>query len=207
MSNEQYPSNTVEDLLKTDYVNQNTAVILKHRSCQQPINSPSFFKAEQFKILKSISERLIPQNHHFEKVDLAGMLDGQLAAGKGNGWRYSKMPPDGKAFNQGIKGIVETSDRMFGENFIDLDDAEQDAVLTAVQQGHAQGKIWEQMPAKLFFEELLTALAELYYSHPIAKNDIGDVSFADAKGWENIGLNKLDVQEPRLPNNAIQQTI
>lgn len=204
MANEQYPSNTVQELLKTELVNQNTSAILQNRVEQPETIAPKFFDAESFEILKAVSSQLIPQTDRIDKIDLAGMLDEQLLSGKGNGWRYNDMPPDGQAFKLGIKGIDETSEAMFGDNFTDLDDAEQDSVLNAIQKGDAQGKIWETMPSKLFFEELLANLSELYFSHPTAKNEIGDASFADAKGWEKIGLNELDPQEPIPVINGAQ---
>ncbi len=85
---------------------------------------------------------------------------------------------------------------MYNEKFIDLTEAGQDEVLVKVQSGNAAGKTWKQMPSRLFFEELLTLLTELYYSHPLAKEEIGEVAFADGKGWQNIGLNEHEAHEP-----------
>lgn len=204
MANEQYPTDTVQGLLNTDLVNQNTSAILKNRLEQPDTIVAKTFDEPTFGILKAVCSQLIPQTDRLDKIDLAGMLDEQLADGKGNGWRYDKMPTDETAFKLGMKGIDETAEAMFGDNFTDLDDAEQDGVLNAIQKGEAQGKIWEEMPAKLFFEELLTSITELYYSHPTAKNEIGEVAFADAKGWENIGLNELAPQEPKPIVNNIQ---
>jgi hypothetical protein len=58
------------------------------------------------------------------------------------------------------------------------------------------------VPANKFFEELLASLAELYYSHPLAKEEIGEVAFADKKGWQQIGLNQLESHEP-LPIKTV----
>ncbi len=85
---------------------------------------------------------------------------------------------------------------MYDKTFDLLAEAEQDDVLSDVQSGKAKGKIWEQMPASLFFQELLTSLTELYYSHPLAKEEIGEVAFADGKGWQSIGLNEHEEHEP-----------
>lgn len=86
------------------------------------------------------------------------------------------MPPDDKAYPTGLYGINETAKIMFGVAFKLLDAAKQDQVLSLIQNNTARGKTWESMPAHLFFEELLAALVELYYSHPYAKEQIGEVA-------------------------------
>ncbi len=73
---------------------------------------------------------------------------------------------------------------------------EQDEVLNSIQSGAATDAAWKVIPANLFFEELLAAIVELYYSHPYAKEQIGEVAMADAKGWQKMGLNELEAHEP-----------
>lgn len=204
MAKEQNTMEIVQDLLNTDLVNQNTDAILKNR-LEQPDNIElKTFDAESFEILKAVCSQLIPQIDRLDKIDLAGMLDEQLAEGKGNGGHYDKIPANETAFKLGMKGIDETSEAMFGDNFTDLDDAEQDGVLNAIQKGEAQGKTWEEMPAKLFFKEFMTIITALYDNHTKAKNDIVEVEFADAKGEEKINLNEMELKEPMPIISKIQ---
>ncbi len=51
-----------------------------------------------------------------------------------------------------------------------------------------------------FFEELLAQIVEIYYSRPEAKEEIGEVAYADAKGWQKIGLNEMEIREPKPLN-------
>jgi len=196
MRNDHYRSGTVRALLETDLVAQQTSLVLKNRLEKEETIIPLFFDTETFLVLNSVCMRLIPQPDRPDKIDLAGMLDEQIASGNGNGWRYNQMPPDKIAWSSGLYGINETSELMFGEVFTILAEAEQDEVLRSIQSSFAKGKIWEKMPSDLFFEELLASLVELYYSHPVAKEEIGEVAFADAKGWQKIGLNELEAHEP-----------
>jgi gluconate 2-dehydrogenase gamma chain len=53
------------------------------------------------------------------------------------------------------------------------------------------------MSAPRFFEELLAEATECYYSHPVGADEIGFTGFADAHGWQRIGLNQLEPFEPR----------
>lgn len=53
------------------------------------------------------------------------------------------------------------------------------------------------MSGARFFEELLTEVVELAYSHVAVQEDIGYVGMADATGWTQLGLGVLDQREPR----------
>lgn len=196
MRNDHYPLGTVQALLPTDAVTPATRHALQARLQQEPVFHPLFFDEASFLTLRAVCMRLIPQPNPDRTVDLPGCLDTMLAGGKGNGWRYDAMPADEKAFTIGIKGISETADLMYGRPFHQLAATEQDKLLTSIQSGDVQGTTWKILPAKLFFEELLSALVEIYYSHPFAKEEMGEVAFADAKGWQKIGLNEREAQEP-----------
>lgn len=199
MRNDYYPPGTVTALLETDLVTPVTHHILKARIETKDITVPRFFNAEMFITLQAVSRRLIPQTGE-KKVDVAGILDTQLTAGRSHGWRYDAMPPDNKAFIDGLNGINETAMLLFASPFHLLNDELQDMVLRAVKCTMAPGEIWKKIPSHRFFEELNAALVEIYYSHPLAHENIGVVAMADAKGWQKIGLNELEVHEPKNIN-------
>lgn len=203
MRNDKYPAGTVSALLDTDLVTPETRNVLKERLERKETIEPSFFDLGTFITLRAVCNRLIPQPDAGKTVDVAGCLDSILAEGKGNGWRYNDMPPDDKAYLTGLHGINETSKTMFGAAFTLLGEAAQDQVLHSIQNNTAVGKTWETIPARLFFEELLAAVVEFYYSHPFAKEEIGEVAMADAKGWLKMGLNQLEAHEPKVLNKKI----
>jgi hypothetical protein len=106
------------------------------------------------------------------------------------------MPSDYKAIIQGIKGIENEAQKRYGQLYQNLTATQQQTILTGIQINKVDASIWQNLPADLFFTELLALLTQLYYSHPLAKEEIGEVAFADAKGWEHIGLNDLEAHEP-----------
>jgi HAMP domain-containing protein len=200
MRNDHYPPGSVSALLNTDSVTPQTRDVLNERLQKKEIINPCFFNKEMFETLRHVCERLIPQPGRFSKVDLPGLLDEMLFKGKGNGWRYNEMPPDNEAFKKGMQGIDETSKLMFDAAFIQINVTQQDKVLTSIQKNIAPGKTWKTIPANLFFEELLAQIVEIYYSRPEAKEEIGEVAYADAKGWQKIGLNEMEIREPKPLN-------
>lgn len=202
-----YPPGTMQRLLPTDLVTPKTREVLGARIAahEQPeVPGLRFFTRAEFTTLTAVCVRLIPQPDREHPIDLAGAIDQRLAARKTNGWRYDTMPPDGEAFRRALQGLHETVAAMSTSEvrFETLGAAAQDAVLTAVQRGDAAGATWETMPSARFFEELLTELATLYYSHPLAQDEIGYTGYADAHGWQQIGLNELERFEPRAFGEA-----
>jgi gluconate 2-dehydrogenase gamma chain len=177
----------LKTLLNIDLVTQATRDALLPRLEQQR-TQPQFFDAETFSILEAVCDRLIPQDF----LNLASEVDARLAAGKCDGWRYDALPPDGEAYAGGLRGLEASAEAQFGARFTDLEPNHQDRLLESIQRGTITGAIWETLPSTRFFEDLLAELTEIYFSSPLAQQDIGYIGFADAHGWQRIGLNEHD---------------
>jgi len=202
MQSKRYPSGIVSALLETDMVTPPTRAALTERLNKEPIAVPRFFDEATFATLRAVCSRLIPQPDRVQPIDLAGPIDGRLAQGEGDGWRYDQMPPDGEAHRRGLQALDESARLLCGASFAELDDRRQDEMLLLVQRDAVSGGLWETMQASRFFEELLAGATESYYSHPLAQEEIGYVGMADAHGWQAIGLNELEPWEPRALEGA-----
>ncbi len=191
-----YPHNTVRNLLKTNQVTEATRQALTER-LNDPPRQPTFFSASEFALLQAVCNRLVPQDEHDKRIDIAGSIDKRLSQNKSDGWRYDVMPADGDAYKLGLVGIDESALLTFKQLFLNISAEQQDFILKAVQHQEAPGDSWEQLPADRFFEELLTEAVENYYSNPLAQEEIGYVGMADVPTWQRIGLNQLEDREPR----------
>ncbi|MBC8123712.1 MAG: gluconate 2-dehydrogenase subunit 3 family protein [Gemmatimonadaceae bacterium] len=189
-----YPEGTVRALLKTARVTSPTRTALEQRLGEQDVH-PTVLDQQAMAVLEAVAARLLPQTQR-GSIDLAGALHQRLAVAEGDGWRYATMPPDLEAHRLGLRGLEQSAQLMFETGFVTLTGPDQDAVLQAVQSGLAPGQIWEQLPARRYFEELLAELTEAYYSHPLAQEEIGYAGMADAQGWRAIGLNERESWEP-----------
>ncbi len=191
-----YPDGTVRALLTTNQVTDATRQALTQR-LEAPARQPQFFSANEFALLQAVCDRLIPQTDRPERIDMAGAIDERLTQNTSNGWRYDIMPTDGDAYRLGLQGVNESAQIMSGHPFQMLTGEQQSDVLKAVQQQKAPGVTWQHLSADRFFEELLAEAAEIYYSHPLAQEEIGYVGMADVPTWQRIGLNQLEDREPR----------
>ena len=105
--------------------------------------------------------------------------------------RYLTRYPSGT-----VRSLLDSARAQFGSPFVALNEGQQDSLLHAVQHGVVSGDVWPSLPAQRFFEDLLAEVTEIYYSHPLAQEEIGYVGMADAHGWQAIGLNERETHEP-----------
>ena len=139
---------------------------------------------------------MLPPDSPLSGAEAAGGIDQRQAAGKGNGWRYDGLPPDGEALRRGLRGLDESAKLTGSEVFANLPADPQDTILAAVQRGEAAGATWRELDGRRWFEELLADVTELHASHPLTQERIGYAGFADAAGWREIGLNEREAWEP-----------
>ncbi len=189
-----YPKEQVRSLLSTPLVTAKTREVLVQRLHAKPVGT--VFDAPALAILRAITARLFPSLHLHQDLDPAKDLEARLASGIGDGWRYDTMPSDLEAHRAGLAGIDQSAGILFGTGFCDLKDADQDTVLRALQTAQAPGRIWEDLPAQRYFEDLLAELTEYYYSHPDVQSELGYAGMADARGWQQISLDARESWEP-----------
>lgn len=189
------PAGTVRALVGSGRVTPNTRNALEARLETPPVTVPRFLDPEAFALLRVVCARLVAADDD-PAVDIAGAIDGRLADGRGDGWRYDTMPTDGDAYRLGLEGIDKTAKAIGGKRFIALDGTTQEQVLQAVRRGDPPGSAWERLPAAGFFEDLLAEAAEIYFAHPLVQERIGYLGFADVLGWHAIGLDDSEQPEP-----------
>lgn len=190
-----YPDGTFAGLIDTPFVTAPTRAALKARLARPPVTEPGFLTGAEFTLLGAVCDRLLDQEGE-RRVDVAGAIDSYLASGESDGWRYDAMPDDGTAMRRGLAGIDETARALAGSSFLDLPAAERDRVISAVQAGDPPGETWRNLPARRFFEDLLAAVTEAFYAHPLSQEEIGYAGYADARGWQAIGLGERELREP-----------
>ncbi|HUF66863.1 MAG TPA: gluconate 2-dehydrogenase subunit 3 family protein [Gemmatimonadaceae bacterium] len=175
-----------------------TRAVIRNR-CEN-IPEFRFFSAEQAQLLEAVIERIVPQPgaEAGVRVPIAQRIDEKLFHDWRDGYRYEGLPPQRDAWALGLSGIQETARELYGRGFTQLDGDSQDRVLQRVQHGEVSGHSWEQLPARLFFSELLCSTAVgMYYSHPKAWSEIGYSGPAAIRGHVRKWTDGVDPWEPR----------
>ena len=192
MKNEHYYINgIVTAILRTDAVTDFTKEVLLQRMVQIE-NPPTFFNIDEFNLLSLLCDLLLNQDSTQRICNPAIDIDKRLSKNDADGWRYDRMPADGTAYKNGLQGLVEFASASFKKPFAQLEKMQQIQVLKQLQTGIITGTIWQALPAKMFFEDVLAEVVAIFYSHPLAQEEIGYTGMADATGWHKIGLNEKD---------------
>jgi hypothetical protein len=158
-----------------------------------------FFSEGEARVLDAIVARLLPQDDrtHASKVPITPWIDHMLATDDTDGFRKGGMPWDQEVWRQVLVGVNETSRARYGGDFPDLDPAEQNNVLAAVQVGHAEGEVWQELKPDAAFEKVVQEVVSVYYAHPAAWSEIGWPGPASKRGYMRTGYGQLDPWQPR----------
>ncbi|HEX8737570.1 MAG TPA: GMC family oxidoreductase [Pyrinomonadaceae bacterium] len=200
---EDYRHEKFRELLESDAVTEPTRKVLFERLKAGEGYVPRFFEAQDYSTLLAVCAVLAPTETVPSRF-VPSEIDKRLADGQGNGWRYAKMPPDTEAFRRWLRGLNEIARQKFNLDFAILETERQNEILQLVRRGEIRALVWQDFDCKLFLEELLVECAEIFYSHPLAQEEIGYVGFADARGWQKIGLNQHDAIEVQSLKSKVQ---
>ena len=158
-----------------------------------------FFSADEGRLLDGIVDRLVPQPDRTaeEKVPITPWIDKMLHDDDTDGFRKGEMPWDQEVWRQALLGIDQTSRARYERAFLELDAAEQDDVLSAVQGGQADGEVWQALDPAGAFNKILQEVASVYYAHPAAWAEIGWPGPASKRGYMRTGYGQRDPWQPR----------
>ena len=175
-----------ERLLASDRVTAPTRKVLQAR-LERRYGAPQLMSEAQMRTLRAASARLVPEPDLADVIDLAAALDAALVEGDGDGWRYAAVQPDRELHPLGLDALEAAAARAFGVGFDRLGPIDQDALLQAAADGKLESGI-AGLDAARWFEELLTSLVELHFSHPLVQVRMGYDGMADARGFQAVGL-------------------
>jgi hypothetical protein len=171
-----------------------TREVLRKRLTEVPARR--FFSETEWQTLEAVCGRLIPQPERSDPIPIVPWIDEKLHHNWRDGFRYDDMPPLREAWRLGLEGIDHESRRRFGAHFRSLPEADQDAVLRAIQAGDVDGEVWARLPAQRFFTTvLLKEVVGEYYAHPAAWSEVGFGGPASPRGYVRLGSNQRDPWE------------
>jgi len=176
--------------------NDQTRAVIDRRMAIDP-NRHEFFTDEEWPTLCAICARIAPQPPgRANPAPIAAMVDEKLQTNSGDGYRDARLPPMREAWQRALAAIDEESKSRYGRRFHELGGLLQDDLLTAVQNGEVQGKVWRDLPPKLFFQKrLLHDIVSAYYAHPAAWNEIGFGGPASPRGYVRMNFDRRDPWE------------
>jgi hypothetical protein len=203
-----YPDYDVLAKWNTPSWNEQTRAVVAKRLSEVP--SRAFFSELQYKTLEAVCDRVMPQTERSpsDKVPIAPWIDAKLQKNETNGTRYVPLPPQQECWRMGMDAIEAEAKLRFRRSFHLLDQAEQDILLRAIDNGEVDAPNWrKQLPPRDFFRKvLLHEIVEIYYAHPSAWSEIGFGGPASPRGYLRLGFNRHDAWEAEEhPNELLKE--
>ena len=144
----------------------------------------SFFTEDEEQTCRPLLDRLLAADEGPDKIPLFELIDGRLADGWTDGWRYEDMPPDADAWRA---SLVELQRRSFAT----MAAAAQNQLLESIRASER----FADMPATRLWGLWMRYACTAYYSHPWAWSEIGFGGPAYPRGYKNIGVGKREPWE------------
>jgi hypothetical protein len=158
---------------------------------------PSFFSEAEWRALKALCDRVMPQPEGRPPAPLAAYVDQAMREDKRKGYRFAGMPQPGEAWKRGLAALDEVAKRQCGRVFALLTTADQDALLARMADGSFEAEAMRGMPAKTFWtSHVIHDVVGAYYAHPAAWSEIGWPGPASPRGYVRLRLDRRDAWEP-----------
>ena len=107
--------------------NDKTREVITHRLAVG--GEPKFFTADEFKTVKALAARIVPQPTSRPPIPVPALVDEKLHQNKEDGYRRAGMPREAEAWRHGLKALDEEAKRAFGAHFRELPERDQDTLL------------------------------------------------------------------------------
>lgn len=147
-----------------------------------------FFTVSEQPTADALFDQLLDQRAE-PKVPVLQLVDARLTEAQTDGWRHEAMPEDGEAWHLTLRLLDQDAQDRHGQRFHACADAEQRALIQAVQDADT----WHDLPGRWVWSLWTRYAAAAFYSHPWAWNEIGFGGPAYPRGYKNIGV---DAREP-----------
>ncbi|HVX21406.1 MAG TPA: gluconate 2-dehydrogenase subunit 3 family protein [Acidimicrobiales bacterium] len=164
------------------------AVVLRRLDRPGPLR---FFSAHEAETARALTDRLLAQDPD-HRVPVVEVVDGRLARGAGDGYRYADLPEDGEAWRRSLVALDDDARAAHGADFCDLD---RGAQMDLVEERARDDGDWHGLPASRVFSLWMRYAAGAFYAHPAAWNEIGFGGPAYPRGYKNLGLGRREPWE------------
>jgi hypothetical protein len=174
--------------------NNKTRKVIAERLSLGP--QPEFFTADEFVTVLALANRIVPQNDEQPAIPVAVLVDHKLHLARSDGYRRPGTPREGEAWRLGLTALDAEAEAAYRARFHALSAADQDTLLSRMQNGELQNPAWGDMAPKTFFKmRLARDLVLAYYAHPTAWSQIGWGGPASPRGYVRMDYDERDPWE------------
>jgi hypothetical protein len=153
-----------------------------------------FFTTDEARTLDAFCNVATAQDAE-PRIAVLNYVDEKLQAGKRDGWRFFDLPDDDELWRLVARGLDEQARHHSYESFADAPLETQIGVVHRFSKGELHGGVWEQVNVSRAFSVVMRYVAQAFYSHPWAWNEIGFGGPAYPRGYGAFGSPHLGEKE------------
>ncbi len=159
-------------------------------------NVPSlrFFSDAEAETLKAFCDIATAQDEE-PRIPVLSYIDEKLQGGVGDGWRYYDLPGDGEVWRRVARGLDEEARRLSFDSFAATPQEAQVGIVHRFSKARLHGGTWETMNVGRAWKVVMRYVAQAFYSHPWAWNEIGFGGPAYPRGDAAFGSPHLGERE------------
>ena len=170
---------------QADHWDEVTAGVVLARLSTSP--DFSFFSPTEQGIAGELFDLLLGQ-HDDPKVPVLSMVDRRLALDETDGWVYADMPEDKIAWRLTLEALDADGVELFAASFPQLSLESQTYLVQRVQDADQ----WHEWEAAHVWSLWTRYACAAFYSHPWAWNEIGFGGPAYPRGYQALGIGRLE---------------
>jgi hypothetical protein len=129
------------------------------------------------------------------RVPVLAYIDEKLHAGKRDGWQFFDLPDDDELWRRVARGLDEEARNLTFDSFADAPLEAQVGIVHRFSKGELHGGVWNTVNVKRAFSVVMRYVAQAFYSHPWAWNEIGFGGPAYPRGYGAFGNPDLGERE------------
>jgi hypothetical protein len=153
-----------------------------------------FFDEEEVQTLEAFCNVATAQDAE-PRIAVLNYIDEKLHEGRRDGWRYFDLPDDDALWRLVARGLGQEARRQSYESFGAAPLEVQTGIVHRFSKGDLHGGVWETVNLSRTFSTVMRYIAQAFYGHPWAWNEIGFGGPAYPRGYGAFGSPHLGERE------------
>jgi hypothetical protein len=153
-----------------------------------------FFTEAEVRTLEAFCDVVTAQDSE-PRIPVLAYIDEKLWQGKRDGWQYFDLPDDDEVWRRVARGLDDEARSQTFESFADAPVEAQVGIVHRFSQGRLHGGVWDTVNVSRVFSVVMRYVAQAFYGHPWAWNEIGFGGPAYPRGYGVFGNPDLGERE------------